>query len=792
MTSYWKPSTNGVADPALNISRVTVADLEKVSKYVKDKYGYDTGGWDYSGDESNIKALARIDWNINDNHKLAFRYNYTNSKECNYTNNSSSDCGQRTTQSRLSQFSLAFANSFYTMNNLVHSFSLDFNSKIGDNMQNQFLATYSKLDTTRGTPSEYFPFIDILDGTGTITPYMSLGYALFTWQNGYHNDVINVKDDFTMYKGNHKLTFGAAYEYQMADNAYLRNGTGYYRYNSLDDFLNGATPETVNFTYGYENLMRDDPASRVIYHKVSAYAQDDWDVTERLKLTAGLRVDSWIFDNSNLIRNNAVYDLVYPDAEGNERHIDTGRWPVATPLVSPRIGFTWDVLGDKSLKVRGGTGLFTGRVPLVFLTNMPSNSSMNQYNGIITTTYKDGVANPDPLLKEFAGDLITDREAMRQKWYSLGYPKEISAEDGKVPSKLAAVDPNFKMPQVWESALAIAYAFPTSFPFTVTLEGMFNQNVNASTMEDWNMKPVNGFAKFNGADNRPIYPTDYRYTKSPAYVLTNTNLGYTWSGNITINMRPVEGLSFMAAYTHVEARELTSLPGSDPASIFNYVPTIAGPNYTTLHLAQNNTPDRVVASLTHSDKSGNHFNFIYEAWRGGYNYSYLLDNDMNGDNYNYDSLFIPTDQQVANKEFRFASTDDEKRFMDYVHKDDYLSKHQGQYAEGYAVYNPWVHRLDFSYKHDFKVRIGSTTNVLQLSMDIKNILNLFNNNWGVSKIMNPSLKSGRILKYDEIDAEGYPVFSTPSYVSGDTETWANNTAVGQCWYASIGIKYMFN
>ncbi|MBP5719810.1 MAG: TonB-dependent receptor [Bacteroidales bacterium] len=792
MTSYWKPSTNGVADPALNISRVTVADLEKVSKYVKDKYGYDTGGWDYSGDESNIKALARIDWNINDNHKLAFRYNYTNSKECNYTNNSSSDCGQRTTQSRLSQFSLAFANSFYTMNNLVHSFSLDFNSKIGDNMQNQFLATYSKLDTTRGTPSEYFPFIDILDGTGTITPYMSLGYELFTWQNGYHNDVINVKDDFTMYKGNHKLTFGAAYEYQMADNAYLRNGTGYYRYNSLDDFLNGATPETVNFTYGYENLMRDNPASRVIYHKVSAYAQDDWDVTERLKLTAGLRVDSWIFDNSNLIRNNAVYDLVYPDAEGNERHIDTGRWPVATPLVSPRIGFTWDVLGDKSLKVRGGTCLFTGGVPLVFLTNMPSNSSMNQYNGIITTTYKDGVANPDPLLKEFAGDLITDREAMRQKWYSLGYPKEISAEDGKVPSKLAAVDPNFKMPQVWKSALAIDYAFPTSFPFTVTLEGMFNQNVNASTMEDWNMKPVNGFAKFNGADNRPIYPTDYRYTKSPAYVLTNTNLGYTWSGNITINMRPVEGLSFMAAYTHVEARELTSLPGSDPASIFNYVPTIAGPNYTTLHLAQNNTPDRVVASLTHSDKSGNHFNFIYEAWRGGYNYSYLLDNDMNGDNYNYDSLFIPTDQQVANKEFRFASTDDEKRFMDYVHKDDYLSKHQGQYAEGYAVYNPWVHRLDFSYKHDFKVRIGSTTNVLQLSMDIKNILNLFNNNWGVSKIMNPSLKSGRILKYDEIDAEGYPVFSTPSYVSGDTETWTNNTAVGQCWYASIGIKYMFN
>ena len=793
VTSYWKPSADGKANPALNISRVTVADMEKVQKFVKEKYGYDTGDYqNFNGDESNIKALARIDWNINDKHKLALRYNYTLSRECNYTNATSSDCGQRTTEARLSQYSMSFANAFYNMNNLVHSFSIDLNSRLSDTMANQFLATFSKLDTTRDTPSAYFPFIDILDGSGTITPYISLGYELFTWQNGYHNNVFNVKDDFTMYVGDHKLTFGAAYEYQMADNAYLRNGTGYYRYNSIDDFMSGATPETVNFTYGYENLMRDNPASRVMYHKASIYAQDDWDVSERLKLTAGVRIDDFIFDNSNIIRNQAVYDLEYPDAQGNIRHIDTGKWPNAIPLVSPRIGFTWDALGNKTLKLRGGTGIFTGHVPLVFLTNMPSNSSMNQYNGIITTTYKDGVGTPNPLLEEFKGDLITDREAMREKWYGLGYPKEISSKDGKIPSKLAAVDPNFKMPQVWKSSLAIDYAFPTSFPFTVTLEGMFNKNINASTMEDWNMIPVNGFARFNGADSRPVYPTNYKYTGSPAYVLTNTNKGYTWSGNITLNMSPVEGLNLMAAYTHVVAKELTSLPGSDPASIFNYVPTVCGPNYTTVHLAQNNTPDRVVAALSHDDKSGNHFSFIYEAWRGGYNYSYMLTNDMNGDNYKYDSLYIPTDDEVSNKEFRFVSDDDRDRFMDFVHGDAYLSKNQGKYAEGYAVYSPWVNRLDFSYKHDFQVRIGKSINTLQLSMDIRNLLNLFNNNWGVSKYMNPDLNSGRILQYEGVDGQGYPTFSTPAAVSGSTVTWAKNSAVGQCWYASIGIKYMFN
>ena len=792
-TSRWQPSTNGVANPALNISRTTVADMQKVKDYVMQKYGYDTGSYtDFSGNESNMKALARIDWNINDNHHLSFRYNYTLSKECNATNASSSDCGQRTTYSRISQYSMTFANSFYTMNNLAQGFSLDLNSRFSDNMVNQFLATYSKLDTSRGTPSAYFPFIDILDGTGTVTPYMSLGYELFTWQNGYHNNVINIKDDLTLYSGNHKLMTGVAYEYQMADNAYLRNGTGYYRYNSLDDFLNGATPETVNFTYGYENLMRDDPASRVAYNKLSAYVQDDWDATDRLKLTAGIRVDSYIFDNSNIITNNAVYALEYPDAQGNIRHIDTGKWPVPTPIISPRIGFTWDVFGDKSFKLRGGTGFFVGHVPLVFLTNMPSNSSMNQYAGIITTKYKDGVANPDPLLEQFKGDLIIDREQMREKWYSLGFPKEISSEDGKVPSKLAAVDPHFKMPQVWKTSLALDYAFPTSFPFTVTLEGIFNQNINASTMEDWNMIPVDGFARFKGADNRPNYPTNYTYTKSPAYVLTNTHLGYTYAGNITVNMAPAEGLNIMAAYTHTVNKELTSLPGSDPASIFNYVPTVAGPNYTTLHSAQNLTPDRVVASLTHHDKSHNHFSFIYETWRGGYNYSYMLTNDMNGDNYKYDSLYIPTEEEVSNREFRFVSQDDADRFMAFVNNDAYLSTHKGQYAEGYSVYNPWVHRLDFSYKHDFQVKVGNTTNALQLSLDIKNLLNLFNSSWGVSKYMNPDLNSGRILQYEGIDAQGYPTFSTPAAVSGSTDVWQYNTAIGQCWYASVGIKYMFN
>ena len=168
-------------------------------------------------------------------------------------------------------------------------------------------------------------------------------------------------------------------------------------------------------------------------------------------------------------------------------------------------------------------------------------------------------------------------------------------------------------------------------------------------------------------------------------------------------------------------------------------------------------------------------------------------NDINGDGYNYDALYIPTDQQVANGEFRFVSEDDKTRFMDFVHNDGYLSKHQGEYAEAYSLYNPWVHRVDISYKHDFTLNVGRTKHTLQLSCDVKNVLNLFNSKWGVSKYLNPEIGSDpRILKYEGVDKQGYATFSTPEAINGNTQTWTLNHAVGQCWYASVGIKYIFN
>ena len=641
IANRWRASTDGVADPDNYISRTTINDLQRVSDFVKNEYGYETGSYtNFPADESNNKLLARLDWNITNKHRLALRYNYTKNLSWISPNATSMDGGTRVSEARMSKASMSFANSMYSMDNLVHSFSFDLNSRLADNLSNQFLATFSKLDDIRGTNSSEFPFIDILkDGQA----YMSLGYELFTWNNGVHNNVLNIKDELTYYLGNHKIVGGIAYEYKMADNAYMRNGTGYYRYASLDDFLSGGAPEIVNLTYGYDG--ESNPAARIRTNKLGVYGQDDWSLSERFKLSYGLRIDGLFFNNDDLMTNKAINDIDYAG-----RRIDTGEWPEANIIFSPRIGFVWDTFGDKSLKVRGGTGLFSGNLPLVFFTNMPTNGGMVQYQAQINAA---NAAKKGFTMDEFAGGLVTDANgkanisALYDKLISLGYPATISPEDGTVPSAIAAVDPNFKMPQVWKVSLAVDYAFKTSFPFSVTAEGIFNKTINGVSISDWSIPTVGGFARFNGVDNRPVYPAGYR-VGTKAFVLENTSLGYGWSGNITFNAQPASWLSMMAAYTHTVAKDVTGMPGSNAESAFTYVPTVEGPNHIKLHNSQYNTPDRLVASLTAHDKSGNHYSLIYEGWRGGANYSYMTANDINGDGYNYDAIYVPTDDEVAN------------------------------------------------------------------------------------------------------------------------------------------------
>lgn len=793
----WRGSEDGVGDRQQYISRTKLSDLERTRQFLLKNYNYDPGSYtDFPADITNNKFLARIDWNIARNHRLAVRFNHTINKTWNNPNGSSADVGYRLNGTyRMGEQSMAFSNSLYSMDNKITTVSADLNSRFSDKLSNQFLFTYSDIQDVRGSDSSLFPFVDIMydydaqTKTQTLEPYMSFGYELFTYNNKVQNKVTTVTDNVTYHAGAHKLMAGISFEHQLALNNYQRGGTGYYRYRTLDDFLSGAAPESVALQYGYNG--NTNPGSSITFNQLGLYLQDEWDVLNNLKVQAGIRFDDLVFDNSDIMRNNAIYGLDF-----GGRHIDTGAWPKNNIQISPRIGFSWDVFGDKSLKVRGGSGFFAGRIPLVFFTNMPQNSGMIQNLITATTTYKNGVVNTvDPRLANFAGGLVTDVDKIREL---LGGPVNFTSEDGVVSGDFAGVDNKFKMPQDWKSSIAIDYQVPVSFPLTVTGEFTYSKRINDIMLDNYNIKPIDeSWQRLSGADNRYVYPSDYKY--NPTYttadgttkqftgmaaVLTNTSRGYGWTANITVNAEPVKNLRLMAAYTHTVNKRVSGMPGSNASSAWTSLYTINGPNFPSVQTVSTVIPDRFVANASY--KYGKeHFSVFYEGYRSG-GYSFYYGSDINGDNVGYDLMYIPRDDS----EIKFASDDDRIAFWDFVEQDDYLKNHKGEYAEAFSAHGPWVHKIDFRWAHDFDLKVGSTQHKLQLSLDIQNIGNLFNSKFGVEKVMTVnSCNSGKILSVKEIK-DGVPVFKCNVPQGASTYEFSNSN--GQCWRMQVGVKYFFN
>ena len=785
----WRGSEDGVADVNNSISRTKLTDLETISNFVRDRYGYDTGSWtDFPADESNIKYLARIDWNITDAHHLAVRFNHTSNVAWNAPSPTSNDFGKSwnyNTEGHFSQTSMGYANTFYKAKKNATTFSANLNSRFSQKFNNELLVTYSDVDDPiRDSNSAAFPWVQILspNANGELRPYISLGYELFTWKNSVKNKTTTITDNATFYLGAHKVMAGLSFEHQYALNSYNRNGTGAYLYNSMDDFMNGAAPAAVALTWGYNG--NDDPKDKVAFNQWGLYLQDEWNVNEKLKLTAGIRFDDLVFDNNDLMANSKIDEL---DFEG--RRLTTGQWPKSRVQISPRIGFTWDVMGDKMLKVRGGTGLFAGRLPLVFFTNMPGNTGMSKYQ--FRSDRSDYTA---AILEAFKGGLITDKNEMRDLIASID-PKAVTTKepkDGTVPSTIAAVDPDFKMPQVWKSSIAVDYNVPIAFPLSLTGEFTYTKQLQDVMIENWDVKGDNSsWARMPGADNRIIYPSDYRINNRDTHVLTNTSKGYGWTANVTLNAEPVEKLHVMASYTHTVNKNISGLPGSNASSVVNAIYSVNGPRFATLQPSSFVIPDRFIGSITYSTKY-DHYTLFYEGYRPT-GYSYYYSNDVNGDGLTNDLMYIPRDDS----EIKFATDDDRIAFWNYVEQDDYLKNHKGEYAEAYAAHPPFVHRFDFRWAHDFNLKVGNTFHKLQLSADFQNIGNLFSSRWGVEKNMGATANGGQILRLKnvaDVKNGAAPIYVMNSNTDGTpiTQTWDYSHTSGQCWRLQVGVKYFFN
>ncbi len=790
----WRPSEDGVANTDLMLSRTSKADMELVKQHLISKYGYDPGSYtDYPADESNKKLMARLDWNINSANKLSVRYNHTMNQAWYPTNGNSTDAGYRNqSMDRISQYSMSFSNSIYSQDNKVNSIALDLNSRFTNNISNQFLTTYTKISDVRGSNSSPFPFIDIMkgvndDGSQILEPYISAGYELFTWNNGVKNNIFNVVDNVNVYLSNHKLTIGASFEHQMANNSYMRNGTGYYRYASLDDFLNQRAPRDFAITYGYDG--EKNPAAEVAFNQLGIYAQDEWSVSSNFKLTYGVRADYLVYED-NLISNSAITEKDFGKGK-----IDTGKWPDAKVQVSPRVGFSWDVMGDKTMKLRGGTGLFAGRLPLVFFTNMPTNSGMVQGSYAAVTKYdaNGNVISVDPKLAGLAGNMIIDVNEMISR---LGLPNTITPDQGALPRDINGVDPNFKMPQVWKTSLALDYDLPVSFPMSVTLEGIYTKTLNGVMLVNWDLKePDESWSRFSGSDDRYIYPAkaDLTYNGINSYVLSNTNEGWGAIGSISIFAEPTKDLKLMLSYARTESKEISGMPGSNAASAYTGLLEVDGPHLPILQRSQYVMPEKLIGSVSYKIpwgnkalKSGTIVNLFYNGFTP-YGNSYAYTNDMNGDGIGNDLIYIPKQRG----DIKFKTQDDEDAFFTFMEQDKYLKNHKGEYAEAYAARAPWVNRFDLRLAREYYFKVAGKTNTLQFSLDCLNFGNILNSKWGVYQ-SNSVSNNSRILKYEGKDENNVPEFSMVK-VKGEypTQSFDYNYSYLQTWQLQIGVRYSF-
>jgi outer membrane receptor for ferrienterochelin and colicin len=796
----------------------SAAVLDQIYDKLKNDYGYDPGSYtNYPGGNNNLKLLARIDWNINDNNKLMFRFNKTGNTQWNRPNDNSCDDNFRNrSYYRSSDISFPFSNNMYSMRNDVMSFATELNSRFSTQVSNQFIFTYSDINDQRGSNSKLFPHIDIMSGdedfqaVGNYVPFTSFGYELFTYNNGVKNKVFNATDNVTYYTGNHKITAGVNWERQTASNSYMRNGTGYYRFASAEDFLNGALP--LSFALCVGNNGEENPRGEITYNQFGAYAQDDWNITDNFKLNFGVRADGMFYDESQLMTNNAILEY---NMGGNV--INTGKWPTNRIQVSPRLGFNWEAAAG--LTVRGGTGFFQGRLPLVFFTNMPQYAGMiqtlfckNGFSGTIGENPEGGymvnytdetLAHLQALVKP-NGTYITDVNEMVS---ALGLNTTVTPEDGQLPSEINGVDPEFRMPQTWKSMLGIDWDVPVSFPLTFTVEGMFNKTLWGVRLVDWNLKydmiaNAGDDVHFNGPDKRVNYRllvdeegnSNYKYGSTSAYVLTNSREGYGYILNAGVHATPFKNFDLYAAYTHTESKEISGMPGSAASSAYSNLYTVDGPTFVGLQRSQYVIPDKVTASVGYMfpalfDGDGVRINLFYTTFSAGA-YSYVYSNDMNGDGLNADLIYIPN----SVNDLKWVSEEDMNAFKTFMDNDPYLSTHKGQYAEAYAGRSPWAHLLDARIAKTFKKTIGKTTHCFELSVNCDNLLNMINSSWGLYKYSCYGFSNAIApLKVDHYE-DNTPVFSM-NKVDGEyptnTYTKFDKESYSQCWALMFGLKYSF-
>jgi hypothetical protein len=637
----------GTANPT--VSKPTETELNAIRDYLLKTYQYDPGDYQgYSNEAPRKKITARLDWNINNKNKFNVRYSQTEGKSPSFVSTSRSPLTAFPLNRTASQ-ALWFKNANYYQDANFYSLSAELNSTFGK-FSNTLRGTWTHQNDPRSSDGAVFPFVDILDGstlTGPGTPFTSFGYEPFTYGNLRDVTTTSFIDYISWSAGKHNLMAGLQFDLSTTKNGFQRFGSSYYTFRSWNDFITGVKPVDYAITYsltpGYEQAF-----PKFKFAQTSVYAQDEIVFSRKFRLTAGLRLDQPSYRDVAEIKTHPLVAAL--KFEGGET-INTGVLPKTRILASPRVGFNWDVKGDRSLQVRGGTGIFAGRVPTVWVVAQSGDAGLIQF----TQVYETPTANRNnPALYVTPGPFSADPRAY--------LPATAPAAGTAIPSTISAIDPDFKAPQTWKSSLAIdAKLFGG---IVGTLEGIYNNDFVIAKGRNPNFVTPQNLAVAGYPDNRPIYgnsvtqkfintlnaagianSTGTQSALNPV-VLDNAKGGYYWSLTARLDKQFSNGLFASVSYTKSTAKNVYDGSGDQLLNTWSLTQIRGNNNNPELSDANYVVPDRVLAVISYRKEYLKHlgttFSFVLEGSSSG-RYSYTYGGDFNRDGQTNDLIYIPKD-----------------------------------------------------------------------------------------------------------------------------------------------------
>ncbi|MDR1200278.1 MAG: carboxypeptidase regulatory-like domain-containing protein [Tannerellaceae bacterium] len=806
-------------------SVVDATVLEDLSTFLNDNLNYNPGT--YNVNKKNTEAdriTARLDWNINSKNTLSVKYYYLKS----FNTNNPSTSGAPTNGRGPNQYAIPFSSSYYRTNNNFNIWMADLNTTINDKMSNYFKVGYSRLRDFRDMDGGFFPQVDILNGNNQA--YTTFGTEANSYNNQLDTDIWQIQDNFIMNLGKHQITVGTQSDYRAFKNGFAQNYPGAWVFNSLDDFkfnvlatkdymnshngsiqgfdvrkynpadygfapavtgiTNSATTGSQYYTQKY-TLGDTFPFAKINVFQLGLYAQDKWTVNDRLNMTLGLRVDVPFF-MTDLPSNDRVASETYRDGI----KIDVSKYPNAKPLFSPRFGFNYKPFEDGSLQVRGGTGLFSGTPPYVWISNQAGN------NGVLfgdLSLYRNGKGTPE----EF--------DNLAPLGFTGSFDTYKPAQGAATRADIAITDPDFKYPNLWKSNIAADYRFLDGW--IATVEMLYSKDLNAIYHDNIGLYKTDQFVNDGGEGNkRPVYDGLYSNmdgndrAANNVVMLRNTNKGYsfytTFQLQRTFNDGIMKGLYLNGSYTVGIAKSVTDGTSSVATSAWRYRPALDS-NAEELGFSAGSTSGRLLLSASYtanwSKNTSTNFGLIYQRYRP-FRYSYCYNGDANGDSQSAnDLIYVPRDFNEVKDHLTadgFDSQEDAWKAMNaFIEQDPYLSKHRGEYTERNGGIVPFANQLDMSIYHDFKVfQKSGRSHTLRISFDIANFLNLLNKNWGVQQTTISGSASSP--QYQFLQVKQSPNKNnnyTLKYAMNNslTETFQDYTEKASRWQMQFGVKYIF-